>query len=255
MVLATTPTRSASLPDRVRQPATPIDLSAWGAVYDFSDDDEGLDESEQARAAAAAHTAAPPSPAPPPEVSHASIPPLQHPQAAQRSAAASLRHDGSLRAMPFLPAAAAAEAGSPLPPPKRQQQPPCAAVDHAWQGSLGRAHTAARDAIEHAWPGSLERAHTAARDVAAAARAASEMLTQRELWATFGGGLARACHRRRAALAYAGACALAMCAQRGTVRGRLEPRTRTQTRTEPATPHPNPPPSPSPLTSHLSPEP
>ena len=220
MVLACTPTRSASLPDRVRQPATPIDLSAWGAVYDFSDDDEGLDESKQAQAAAAAHTAAPPSPAPPPEVSHASIPPLQHPQAAQRSAAASLRHDGTLRDMSTQHATAAAEAGSPLPPLKRQ--PPCAA-DHTWQGSLGRAHTAARDAIEHVWPGSLDRAHTAARDVAAAARAASEMLAQRELWATFGGGLARACHRRRAALAYAGACVLAICAQRGTVRGRLEP--------------------------------
>ena len=215
MVAAATPVRSTPIrpsPATGRQPATPIDLSAWGAVYDFSDDDEGLDESKEAPA--------PTAPAPPPGVALASTPPRQRPQATPRSAAASLRHDGTLRAMSTQHATAAAEAGSPLPPLKRQ--PPCAA-DHTWQGSLGRAHTAARDAIEHVWPGSLDRAHTAARDVAAAARAASEMLAQRELWATFGGGLARACHRRRAALAYAGACVLAICAQRGTVRGRLEP--------------------------------
>ena len=203
MVLAATPIRPS--PATVRQPDTPIDLSAWGAVYDFSDDDEGLDE-----------RAAPPAPAPPPEVALASTPPRQRPQATPRSATASLRHDGTPRAMSTQHAA---ETGSPLPPPKRQ---PCAA-GHTWQGSLGRARTAARDAIAHTWPGSLDRVHTAARDVAAAARAAFEMLTQRELWATFGGGLARACHRRRAALAYAGACVLAICAQRGTVRGRLGP--------------------------------
>ena len=191
-----------------RRPATPIDLSAWGAVYDFSDDDEGLDESKQAPAPTAAPAAAPPAPAPVSEVALASTPPRQHPHATPSSTAALLRHDGTPRAMATQHAAA--EVAS-------------SAADHTWQGSLGRARIAARDAIEHTWPGSLDRVHTAARDVAAAVRAASEMLTQRELWATFGGGLARACHRRRAALAYAGACLLAICAQRGTVRGQLEP--------------------------------
>ena len=191
-----------------RRPATPIDLSAWGAVYDFSDDDEGLDESKQAPAPTAAPAAAPPAPAPAPEVALASTSPRQRPQATPSSA--ELRHDGTPRAATQH---AAAEVGS-------------SAADHTWQGSLGRARIAARDAYEgslDAIEGSLDRVHTAARDVAAAVRAASEMLTQRELWATFGGGLARACHRRRAALAYAGACLLAICAQRGTVRGRLEP--------------------------------
>lgn len=177
-----------------RRPATPIDLSAWGAVYDFSDDDEGLDESKQA-------PAPPPAPAPAPEVALASTPPRQRPQATPCSAAALLRHDGTLRAMAAQDAAA--EVGS-------------SAADHTWQGSLGRA-------IEHTWPGLFDCVHTAARDVAAAARAASEMLTQCKLWATFAGGLARTCHRRLTALAYAGACLLAVCAQRGTVRGRLEP--------------------------------
>ena len=195
-----------------RRPATPIDLSAWGAVYDFSDDDEGLDESKQAPAPTAAPAAAPPAPAPAPEVALVSTPPRQRPQATPSSAAAELRHDGTPRAATQH---AAAEVGS-------------SAADHTWQGSLGRARIAARDAYEgslDAIEGSLDRVHTAALDVAAAVRAASEMLTQRELWATFGGGLARACHRRRAALAYAGACLLAICAQRGTVRGRLEPDT------------------------------
>ena len=191
-----------------RRPATPIDLSAWGAVYDFSDDDEGLDESKQAPAPTAAPAAAPPAPAPVSEVALASTPPRQRPHATP-SAAALLRHDGTRRSVVATQHAAAEVASS--------------AADHTWQGSLGRARIAARDAIEHTWPGSLDRVHTAARDVAAAVRAASEMLTQRELWVTFGGGLARACHRRRAALAYAGACLLAICAQRGTVRGQLEP--------------------------------
>ena len=137
-----------------RRPATPIDLSAWGAVYDFSDDDEGLDESKQAPAPTAAPAAAPPAPAPAPEVALASTPPRQRPQATPCSAAALLRHDGTPRAATQH---AAAEVGS-------------SAADHTWQGSLGRARIAARDAIEHTWPGSLDRMHTAARDGAAAPR-------------------------------------------------------------------------------------
>lgn len=112
------------------RPATPIDLSAWGAVYDFSDDDEGLDESKQAPTAAPA--AAPPAPAPAPEVALASTLPRQHPQTTPCSAAALLRHDGTPRAMATQHAAA--EVGS-------------SAADHTWRGSLGRARIAARDAI------------------------------------------------------------------------------------------------------------
>ena len=162
------------------EPSTPIDLSAWGAVYLF-DDEEGLDESKQTTAPTTTLPAAtPPLPAAPLGIALASIPPRQHPQATSLS-------DGSeLRPPAASPGHNNAEVGPPL--------------------SL-----------------SLDRACSALHDVVAAARVAAEMLRQRESWVGLGDGLARMCHRRRGALAYAGACALAAWAQRGTVRVRPEP--------------------------------
>ena len=195
-------------PSTPRQPPatpteqTPIDVSAWGAVYDLSDDEDG----NQARTPAASPTAAPPAPgAALPKVALASIPSQQHPQASPLPATASslaaqwLRHDGSpRRSAPPSSHHHTAEVGSPR---SLKRQPP-RATDHTCSGSIASVRTTVCDAV-------------------AAARGAVEMLQQSKLWAGLGSGLA--CHCWRGTLVYTGACALALWAQRGTVRERPEP--------------------------------